>query len=1059
VLTQTFDGQGRVATQKDARGLSTGQQTSFSYVDNGNGTKTTTVTHPSSAFDASAPQTIDTYDSHGWLTQRIVKPSSTETYTTTYGYDTAGNLISATNARGNTTTFCYDVGVSGSAISGSRGNLTRRIAPAPPGGNPLVTLYAYDAKNNLTQTVSPAGVANGSSVGCATNLSSTVDTMRTTDLAFDATGVFLLSATSRYTDHASTAQTAVTKFEYGDTANPGRVTRIIPPRGNTTSTPDNTYSTTVSYYGSGAQRGLPHTVTDPDGVAWTSAYDAAGRRTDAYDASSNHFAFAYDAEDRLTSYQTPNGSTGAIAGTLHYDAVGNRDYAIDPNGHYTRYAYDERGALAEVRQSTTTTDPDNDAAKIVTKYAYDHLGHLARVTRAEGLGAERATDYVADGLGRLRSEIQYPSWSSTSGSLTTQYTYDANSNRATVVDALSRTTTFGYDALDRLISIDYSAAGTSDVAYTYDANGTRHTMVTGSDTTTYAYDEQNRLTSVTFPGSKTVGYRYDRDGHRSRITYPDGTWVDYSFDKAGRLSGTSDSARDEFGNPIPVTTAYEYWADGSLKKITNANGTTTSFAYDAAHRLTQVVSKDGTTVLDQHDYTLDAVGNRTRLQEVLAPAGGGAPTSVDTTYGYDYLNRLTSATTSGATTVYGYDAVGNRTSAGPSGSPTTYTYDKADRITAAGSTSYTVDANGNLTGRGASNTLTYDQANRLTSIAFGSSNSGAYAYDGDGNRVGRSFATASTTGNVAYVLDVNRGLPTVIDDDARKYVYTLGLAYSVDKTTGAVLTYHADGLGSVRALTDASKAVVQTYRTDAWGTVLATAGSSTQPFSFTGEPTDIESGFVYLRARFYDPAIGRFLSRDPFFGSASSPPSLNRYSYVRNNPTDLIDPSGFEDCDSVGDCQPIGGAVLFSPGLPPQTDGRQPRASRQGDGPAGPPAGPGTTSLRAGAPNVGAEGAEAGQNAAPRGGVYVLRDPATGDVVRTGRAKNLADRERDHRRLGYEFEDVYRTDNYGEQRGLEQYLYDLYPGAVLNKIRAIAEKNTRIADYLNAAADYLAGLP
>ena len=88
-------------------------------------------------------------------------------------------------------------------------------------------------------------------------------------------------------------------------------------------------------------------------------------------------------------------------------------------------------------------------------------------------------------MNRVRTETQYPSWPSTSGSLMMQTTYDANSNRTTVTDQLSRTTTYAYDRLNRLTGIDYSDSGTPEVSHTYDANGSRLTMVDGTGTTTY----------------------------------------------------------------------------------------------------------------------------------------------------------------------------------------------------------------------------------------------------------------------------------------------------------------------------------------------------------------------------------------------------------------------------------------------------------------------------------------------------------------------------------------------------------------------------------------------
>ena len=115
----------------------------------------------------------------------------------------------------------------------------------------------------------------------------------------------------------------------------------------------------------------------------------------------------------------------------------------------------------------------------------------------------------------------------------------------------------------------------------------------------------------------------------------------------------------------------------------------------------------------------------------------------------------------------------------------------------------------------------------------------------------------------------------VLDDGSRKYVWGQGLAYAVGPN-GVFEVYHTDGLGSVRAITDANGQVIQTYQTDEFGVTTLTQGNSTQPFQYTGEQRDAEAGFLNLRARMYYPTIGRSLTRDTFLGSTGMPQVLDR---------------------------------------------------------------------------------------------------------------------------------------------------------------------------------------
>jgi YD repeat-containing protein len=371
----------------------------------------------------------------------------------------------------------------------------------------------------------------------------------------------------------------------------------------------------------------------------------------------------YDNEDRLTQASAPAPVSGGatLSTSAAFDAVGNRLSLTDANGQITRYLYDVRDSLKEVDQSATQTDPNADSSKIANAYSYDNLGNLVRVDRATASSSEEVVDYAYDGVNRVRKETQYPqgSWPGTpngstgSQTLLTQTTYDPDGNRQTLTDPLAQLSTFSYDALNRPTGITYTnaASGTTatpNVSYGYDANSNRASMVDGSGSTSYTYDELDRLLSVTSPGPNTVGYRYDLDGNRRKLLYPDGTAVNYTFDAGNRLQSFQDWASH--------TTSYNYFPDGLLNTITNLNGTTGQFTYDNARRLTQVLNQQGTTTISQHGYSLDAVGNRTQLTETPAQLAG-TPPAPPTTYASDAFGRTVTAgwgtaDTGGAWTVW-----------------------------------------------------------------------------------------------------------------------------------------------------------------------------------------------------------------------------------------------------------------------------------------------------------------------------------------------------------------------------------------------------------------------
>jgi RHS repeat-associated protein len=435
--------------------------------------------------------------------------------------------------------------------------------------------------------------------------------------------------------------------------------------------------------------------------------------------------------------------------------------------------------------------------------------------------------------------------------------------------------------------------------------GNRLMMTDSHGTTNYEYDELNRLLNVLNPDCQTVGYMYDAVGNRVWITYPDDKRTSYAYDANNRLIGVTD-----WDDHI---TSYAYDTNGNLIGMTYPNEMETEYIYDEDNRLIELINKNEIQVVSSFEYTMDAVGNRLRVNETFLgrfecdDLEFEEAQPLTTIYEYDKLYRLTKVGYPFDETVsYNYDSMGNRISMTATidgiDSTVDYIYDAADRLLQSGSITFAYDNNGNLIEKsenpGRVMSYSYDGANRLIGIStlFGSQRDlYNFEYDGDGNRIGKTIMHGKSTQSIEYVLDVNSVLPQVLTESDKKgttiHTYGLDLISMTDPQRGEFY-YHHDGLGSVRSLSDSKESIKTIYLYDAFGQLRKEMGHVDNDFLFTGEQMDDETGLIYLRARYYDPSVGRFITRDPILGNGYIPSTLNRYVYVGNNPINFIDPQG-----------------------------------------------------------------------------------------------------------------------------------------------------------------------
>lgn len=867
-----YDAVDHVTTFTDARG----NQTTYDYYDNellwketrtdrGGTQRVTTFEHDSAnrLWKTTKPGSTAPEIRLYWADGQLKSLESPEGRKTSYEYNTAGELVTLVEPNGNasgatasdwTWTYGYD-------------NAGNRTSEAHPDGGTRTT--AYDAldrpvewTDQLTTTVSRTTTVEYDANSNVTRETDGVGKFKT--FTYDKLDRLKTEKDERQLaqpwsyDYYATGELKCLTSPKGFVTNygvddDGRRTSMIDPRA------------AVACGGTSAQ------------YTWSYQYDEAGNRTRVTDPLGNYVQHGYDAINNVTSVRDERGNTT----TLDYDVL-NRLWKVTPPAAggtgtlYTEYAYDGHGNLA------TRTDPNGR----VTTWTYDHDGLLTQ--RTTPVGTSNYT-YFANGTPKT---LETPAGTSTPG---------------TPGDG---TITYAYDRMSRLTAVDYSDT-TPDVTRTYDLAGRLDTMTDGAGgTVDYTFDAADRLTDIARTGASaglngTLHYDYDDAGNATGRTYPDGTAATFAFDDDGRLTSVASGGQ---------TTTFGYDEAGSVTTVTlpSGNGHVATRTFDRAGRLTTVENAKAGTILSKFLWTLDAAGNPTRVQTTR-----GVTDTYDANE-YDARNRLTascfgvsaSATdcTGAANKItYAYDKVSNRTQEVRSGSvgntgTIDYTYNTVDQLTqtatGGNTTAYSYDANGNQASAG-TRTFTYNLADQLVSTTNAGTTT-TYGYDGDGRRV--SSTVGGGGADIRSVWDplAESGIAELALERTpsgtlvRRYLAGPLGAHAYTNSSGT-FWYHRDPLGTVTDVTDGSGAAQWKYEYEAYGAERsATNVSGSAPenrLRFNGQYLDLETTLYHLRARQYDPALGRFGGLDALESPLAAPYD-GAYVYVNGRPTVLVDPLG-----------------------------------------------------------------------------------------------------------------------------------------------------------------------
>ena len=611
------------------------------------------------------------------------------------------------------------------------------------------------------------------------------------------------------------------------------------------------------------------TATAPGGILYEqNTYDDAGRLIRQIDGA----RYSYDLAGRQTMVTTPEGACQQFA----YDAMGNLTATTDAMGNTTSFTVDAWGRTTHI----TKADGSHET------YTYDHAGNLLTATDGEG----RTVSYRYNSRGLLASRTDAAGAGDT-------FRYDRDGNVAESTDRNGNRLSYTYNMYHSLTS-RRSEKGDISEHFGYYPDGKLRYAIGGGMRYDYTYDCMGRLTGKSVGGRALLSYTYDPNGNRTGLTDPTGKRTEYAYDYADRLMEVRDNEKRQ--------ARYTYNPDGTIStlEIGDCGGEGvlyTEYSYDRDKNLTalRTLIRRGAPggaygrLTDNH-YSYDMAGNCIMKQ---TPAG-------ETRYRYDSLYQLTEAVyPQGRREQFTYDRAGNRLTRTTQDIREEYSHDTAGRLTKrsvyemlknpelpdAGQQvaepktyHYEYDRQGNTLSDG-ENTYRYDSLNRIVEVQTKNGDIQKNRYDGEGLR-----AELEENGRlVAFIFDGDKVVSEKTDNNTIRYIRGYELISSDSAAAKTYYHYASDELGSTTHLTDENGNVYNYYEYDAFGNFLTKAENVPNRFCFTGEQYDPLTSQYYLRARFYNPAIGRSLNEDTYYGDG-----LNLYAYCHNNPAKYVDPTG-----------------------------------------------------------------------------------------------------------------------------------------------------------------------
>jgi RHS repeat-associated protein len=420
-------------------------------------------------------------------------------------------------------------------------------------------------------------------------------------------------------------------------------------------------------------------------------------------------------------------------------------------------------------------------------------------------------------------------------------------------------------------------------------------------TTKADYDDFGRVRKITYPDNTEILYQYNGP-YLERVHDGTRTYVSY-----GDYNSQGQPAAVRYGNGVSTFYTYSNSQNPECREDNYRLCTMTTFApsgldflkyrysYDAVGNVTAIGDQQNSSQI----FVYDAQDRLLASGRINIPSGSAAPRVVmPPTAGLSREQVEAALNALGNNAVweskYEYNEIGNITynsrvgeyRYGPSGPSSTRPHAVTNTVVASGTISFTYDANGSLV-NGGGRSYIYDYENRPVYINT-SGTSTSCSYDWSGDRVEKTGGN-ETVKYIGDIYECKAGGACV------RHIFAGGERIAqIPSNSDEARYYHADYLGSSRAITNRLGAIFRTFSYQPFGLM----SGSTQPQSeisylFTGGEYDRSSGLYFLGARLYDPILGRFLSPDSIVPYPLNPQSLNRYSYALNNPSNYTDSNGY----------------------------------------------------------------------------------------------------------------------------------------------------------------------